>query len=40
VDVFSGVSAEDIMGATGGSVDAATAEKIVAKLQENSPASQ
>lgn len=40
LDVFAGVSAEDIVGATNGQVDAATAEKIVAKLQENSPASQ
>ena len=40
LDVFAGVSAEDIIEATQGQVDAATAEKIVARLQENSPASQ
>ena len=38
VDVFSGVSAEDIVEAAG--IDAAVAAQIVAKLQENSPASQ
>jgi transcription termination/antitermination protein NusA len=40
LDVFAGVSAEDIVDATNGQVDAAVAAKIVAKLQENSPASQ
>jgi transcription termination/antitermination protein NusA len=38
VDVFSGVSPEDIVEAAG--IDAAVAAQIVAKLQENSPASQ
>ena len=38
VDVFSGVSPEDIVDAAG--IDAAVAAQIVAKLQENSPASQ
>jgi N utilization substance protein A len=38
LDVFAGVSAEDIVDAA--SVDPAVAAQIVAKLQENSPASQ
>lgn len=36
LDVFAGVSAEDIVEGTTGQVDAATAARIVAKLQENS----
>jgi N utilization substance protein A len=40
LDVFAGVSAEDIVGATNGQVDTASAEKIVAKLQQTSSASQ
>jgi N utilization substance protein A len=38
VDVFTGVSPDDIVDAAG--IDAAVAAQIVAKLQENSPASQ
>ena len=38
LDVFAGVSAEDIVDAA--NVDPAVAAQIVAKLQENSPASQ
>ena len=38
LDVFTGVSAEDIVSAA--HIDPAVAEQIVAKLQENSPASQ
>jgi transcription termination/antitermination protein NusA len=38
LDVFAGVSAEDIVSAA--NIDPAVAEQIVAKLQENSPASQ